>query len=257
MSERWTVPNSDLVILDALGQELGRASADLAKPPQLPFRSLRLGRRSMAIVLIALLSLAGGALAATGVLSTGSIIPAGGPPGPPENRLGVSQVVLAQGNAPVAGPWRITTYGSQGVVDGGQVLEPRGLPCVELSLAEPPRTPLLGSSFCGREIPSEFTAGSLSVVDPATGQARLILFGTAPEQAANVTLLADGMAPIPAQVFDGPEGYGGDLWALSVPPGPHEGEVQWLRPDGARGGVPRDVSDSFGQLERVRRAWRP
>jgi hypothetical protein len=257
MSERWTAPTSDLAILDALGEELGRASGSLARPPRGQFPSLRLGRRALALGLLALLAVTGAALAATGILSPGSIIPAGGPAGPPENRIGVSQVVLAEGTAPVAGPWRMTTYGSQGVVDGGQVLEPRGLPCLELSLTNPPRTPLLGSSFCGREIPAEFVASSLSVVDPATGQARLILFGTAPEQAANVTLVAEGTGPIRAQVFDGPEGYDGDLWALSIAPGPHDARVEWLRADGTPGGASRDVSDSFSQLDRVRRAWRP
>jgi hypothetical protein len=254
MTKRWAPPDSELTVLRDLAEELERASNEQARPRWL-VALLRSGRRSVALATIAVFAIGAAAAAATGVLSTGAVIRAGKPSGPPENRKRVSQTVLAQGTSPVAGPWRITVYGSEGLADDGEVLEPRGLPCVELALTDPPVTPSIASSFCGNEIPTEFMASSLGVGD-GMGHGELILYGTVPEEATTVTLVGDGATRIPAQLFDGPDGYGGDVWAVSVGRELKRAMIRWTRADGKAGAPSRDVTDSFDRLGYFRQTWK-
>jgi hypothetical protein len=243
MTSRWHSPNTELSVLAALGTELELASARIAQRQRrgpLPF-----GRRSVALAAAAMLCGGGAALAASGVLEVGSTIPAGGPPGPPENRSSVAQTIQAEGASPVAGPWHITSYGSPGIVDDGEVLEPRGLPCLELSLTDPPpATPILGTSFCGAEIGRQLMFSSLPV-NGLRETSELLLFGSAPEDVPAVTVVADGDRHIPAQLFDGTASHPGDLWAVALPAGLRSATV------GIPGGDRRDVSDSLNRLERV------
>ena len=255
MTEHWALPDSRVTILRDLAHELERAANEQAtRRRRVPI--LQRGRRSLGLATVALFVIGGAAVAATGVLSTGAVIPAGKPSGPPDNRKRVSQTVLAQGTSPLGGPWRMTVYGSEGVLDDGDVLEPRGLPCVELTLIDPPVTPSLASSFCGNEIPTEFMASSLGVGD-GKGHGEMILFGTAPEEAESVTLVGDHATRIPATLFDGPDGYGGDLWAVTVGPGVKRARVDWTRTDGTAGTPSRDVTDSLAQLDRFQQRWSP
>jgi hypothetical protein len=101
---------------------------------------------ALASVLVVATAAAGG----SGMLSPGDVILGAEPTGPPENRQGMDETVLATGTTPIAGPWRITGYKSDGAIANGEVVEPAGLPCVRLMLSAPPEgTPYGGRGFCG------------------------------------------------------------------------------------------------------------
>jgi hypothetical protein len=246
MSSDWPTPRTDIAILAILGEQLHQAS----RRPDFRRRwwPLRWGRRSLAVALAVTLGAGGAAVAGTHILSVGDTIPAGGPGGPPENRSSVPQTIVAQGRTPVAGPFQITTYGSAGVSDGGDVLEPRGLPCVELNLTDPPETtPVLGSSFCGAEVRERFTVSHVLVLGD-DGRKELILFGSMPESARGVRVVIDGGEQVPVQRFDGPPGYQADLWAAPVSSEDRTVRAEWVRADGSPGDRARDLSDALTNL---------
>ena len=92
-------------------------------------RILRRGRlTAVAVVVLGLFAVAG-AGAATGILSRDDAQP------PPPAK---GEVVLASGEAPVGGPWRLTAHRSEALVDGGEQLQPAGLPCLQFILLAPP-----------------------------------------------------------------------------------------------------------------------
>ena len=240
MNEDWRAPNSEIAILAILGEQLGRAAPACAS--RRPAWRFRWARRSLGVALAAVLVAGGAAVAGTRILSVGDTIPAGGPGGPPENRTNVPQTIVAQGTTPVAGPFQITTYGSAGVSDDGDVLESRGLPCVELNLTDPPATPVLGSSYCGRGLRERFTVSTVPILGTG-GRKELIVFGSLPENARGVRVVVDGDEEVPVQRFDGPAGYPGDVWAAAVSAEHISVRAEWVRADGRPGDRSEDVSD--------------
>jgi hypothetical protein len=246
MSKTWPAARSEIEILAVLGHELGAAESRGHRR-----RGSRWGRRSVAVAVALTLCLGGGALAATRILSVGDTIPPGPPGGPPENRSSVPQTIVGQGTAPLAGPFQITTYGSAGIYDKGEALEPRGLPCVDLNLTDPPPvTPVAGSSFCGAEVREKFTVSWVPVLGDG-GRKELILFGTLPEDAKDVLVTANGSEQIPVQHFEGPSDYPGDVWAAPLSDDHETLRAAWVRADGSPGDRARDVSDALASLRRM------
>ena len=158
----------------------------------------------------------------------------GKPSGLPETGSRVSQTVLAEGTSPLAGPWRMTVVRwSEGVVDDGEVLEPRGLPASSSTLTAPPVTPDSASSFAER-FSAEFMASSLGVGD-GKEHAELILYGTAPEATASVT--SSGTAPGGSRrrCFDGPKPRRRISGLFPWPAGLKRATVRWTCVDGSAG----------------------
>jgi hypothetical protein len=244
MNEQWRAPRSEVEILAILARQLGAASQRARRRPA--WRT-RWARSSLAIALAALLVAGGAAVAATRILSVGDTIPAGGPGGPPENRTNVPQTIVAKGITPVAGPFQITTYGSAGVSDEGEVLEPRGLPCLELNLTDPPPTPTIGSAFCGRGLRERFTVSTLEVLGVG-GRKELIVWGSLPADARAARVVADGDEQIPVQRFDGPTDYPGDVWAAALSAGHSSVRAEWVRANGSQGDRAEDLSDYLRNL---------
>jgi hypothetical protein len=211
--------------------------------------------RPLALAVVGALLLATAAGAATGVLSVGSVIPGGADPGFQHDGASPEQAVLATGTAPVGGPWQLTTYRSEGILDGeGNVAEAKGLPCVRFLLTAPPaRNPINGSAFCLAPGKRDFNASSIPVVDESSGKNELIVYGFAPRNAAGVQLTDAGGKSIRSGTEPGEPRFPGNVWVIAAPPGLEAAELDWVDQSGNRAGAKLDASRHFDRLEPVAR----
>lgn len=229
MNEPQAAP-SGLDIVGAIGHEFDRLERQ-GRTPTRQASSHRWGRRSVTLALMGGLLIATGAGAATGLLSVGDIIPGGGKTGPPNYGMSVSETVVATGTSPIAGPWRMGAYASEGVNHEGEVLEEQGAPCVRLMLSVPPAgTPTAGTGFCGKIGEKAAFAGSSLPVVTKSGETEALLFGTAPETSKSVEFTGDGTR-ISAPTHEGPASVSGDFWVIPVPPGIRDAQVKWYGTD--------------------------
>ena len=205
--------------------------------------------RPLAAVAAACLLLATAAGAATGLLSVGGVIPGGGDPGFEHDRASPEQTVIATGSTPVGGPWRLTSYRSEGLVDDrGDVAEPKGLPCIRILLTQPPATnPINGGAFCLAPGKRNFNVSSFPVVDDPSGQAEVLLYGFAPRGAASVQLTSARGDTIRSDTKSGGASFPGTVWVLAAPPGVDAAELDWLDRGGNPAGVRLDASPHFNR----------
>ena len=189
------------------------------------------------------------AVAATGVLSVGSVIPGGEDPGFEHNGASPEQTVLATGTTPVAGPWRLTSYRSEGIADSqGDVVEAKGLPCVRLLLTSPPAAnPINGSAFCLAPGKRDFNASSIPVLDESSGESELLIYGFAPPNAASVELTAGNRKPIRSDTGSGGQTFPGTVWLVAVPPGLESADLDWIDRSGRRAGANLDAARYIDQ----------
>jgi hypothetical protein len=193
------------------------------------------------------LAAAGVAAAASGTFSVGSVVPTGESTVAPDHRTTVDQRVLAEGTTPVAGPWGITAYQSERMVDSrGAEMQPPGVPCLSLILRHPPKgISLVSRWFCGERGEDGFNATGVPLED-ASGHGEVVLFGQSPEAASMVELVTDGGGRIRARTHEGPADYLGDVWVIAAPPGMEDRnpQVHWMDPAGrSRGQL--DVAQQF------------
>lgn len=246
MTERDSSSQSELRIVAALGREFERAEREGTNhgllSPLIPRT-----RRTLALALTGALLAVGGAGAATGVLSPGSIIPGEEAGVSHDAGPGPDQTVLATGTAPVAGPWRLTTYRSEGLSNGSEVVEAKGLPCVLLQLTDPPpQTISTASSFCLAPGKPEFNVNSLLV--ESSGSTELLLYGFAPDDTASIQLSAAGEETVLSQAHDGAGAFPGKVWMIPVAPGATAGELTRVDANGRTVGDSRDASAHLGRL---------
>jgi hypothetical protein len=163
------------------------------------------------------------------------------------------QTVLATGTARVGGPWRLTAYRSEGIVDeDGDLLEAKDLPCVRFLLeAPPPRNPINGSAFCLAPGKPDFNATSIPVIDSSSGRNELVIYGFAPDDAAGVQLTAAHGRTFRSDTKPGGAAFPGSVWVIAAPPGLEAAELDWVDRSGNAAGTPRDASRFFDQLEDV------
>ena len=201
-----------------------------------------------ALVAMGLL-LATAAGAATGLLPVGSVIPGGADPGFEHDGPSPEQSVIATGATPVGGPWRLTSYRSEGIVDDrGDVAEPKGLPCIRLLLTHPPATnPINGSAFCLAPGKREFNLSSVPVTDDPSGRAEVVLYGFAPSAAASVQLTSARGGTIRSDTTPGGPDFPGAVWVIAAPPGMNVAELDWLDSSGNPAGARLDASPHFNQ----------
>ena len=255
MTEHEDTSQSGLTIVTALGREFERVLERDRGSSRLRRQFHRRTSGMLVLGFACAIAAAAAAGAATGALDVGSVIPGGEPSGPPENQLPVEQRVLATGTAPMAGPWKVTTYKSQGIVVDGEVLEQPGSSCIRLVLSNPPaRTPLAATGFCGEPANGGFDIADLPVRDSA-GNVEVLLFGHAPSDAVGVVLSADNGKSIRASTLPGPANLGSDVWAMAVPVDVPNARVSWLHADGTRGGADLDL-DALRILDRGQRLAR-
>jgi hypothetical protein len=184
--------------------------------------------RALLVGFVAASSATATAGAVTGALDVGSVIQGGKPTGPPENRQAVDEVVLAQGMAPVAGPWQIRSFTSEETRYQGEVIEPAGLECIRLVLSDPPPgSPLVGSGFCGEAGNRGFDITDVPVRD-RSGQVVVLLFGRVPEDATRVELTTGGDERTTVEPLEGPRNVTGDLWQITTPPNVTNPRVRWF-----------------------------
>lgn len=238
---------SGLKMVQAIGELFQRL--DQKPSPRAKRRLLR----PLALALGGAVLIATAAGAATGALSVGSVIPGGGDPGFEHDAASPEQTVLATGTAPVAGPWQLTAYRSEGIVDEqGDVAEPKGLPCIRFLLTAPPATnPINGSAFCLAPGKAEFNMMSVPVLDQASGKNELILYGFAPTNAARVQLRAADRKTIRSDTESGGTEFPGNVWVIAAPPGLEAAELDWVDRSGNRAGPKLDASSHFYRLEAV------
>lgn len=228
---------------DNLDVAAGKPQVAGDRPPK-----LRSGRRVLVGALVVGLLVTGVAVAATGALAPGDVIPGSDEPTPPpENRLDVDETVLASGLSEVGGPWRLTAY------PGTDSDSPdRPLPCVRLTLTDPPKSSVLaGAGFCGEPGASGVMAASLPMKDE-DGDAELMIVGRAPAEAASIDLVDNGERL--ARVATTPSAarrIAGDVWVLTVPPTATAGELRWVDADGNPTATKLDTSGFFDRLEAI------
>ena len=188
-------------------------------------------RRANVAVALAALVVVGGAGAATGVLSVGSVFRGEG--FRPDSKRSVTETVVARGEVPVSGPWRMTAFETR-----------RGVPCLKLELLDPPSAVRRRSSgYCGYFSRfSEFGHGKKPV---ARRRGEVLLFGRAPAKARRVILTAGGGKQITAPTKTGPPKVPGRFWVLAAPPHLNGAELVWTDRNGRRGERPLDVSYRF------------
>ena len=194
-------------------------------------RFLPRGRRATVAVALAALVVVGGAGAATGVLSVGSVFRGEG--FRPDSKRTVTETVVARGKVPISGPWHMTAFETR-----------EGVPCLKLELLDPPSAVRRRSSgYCGYFSGfSEFSHGRKAV---ARRRGEVLLFGRAPAKARRVRLTSDGGKTITAPTQAGPPKVPGRFWVIAAPPHLRGAELIWTDRDGRRGGRPLDVSHRF------------
>jgi len=206
-----------------------------------------LARRSAVVGATALVCLAGTAAAAGG-LSVGTILPGDETPEPPEYRQ-TDETVVALGRDPRVGQWRVVTYRSPELMDGGEVVQPAGLPCLKLALFNDATDELLATrSYCGERGKGGLAGASLPVRDPV-GRMFTVLFGTAPEQAERIGLRDSNSKNESAALYDGPRSADGDFWVHVTPRGKAAEQtwIEWTDSDGKLRGDRVDLTRELRQ----------
>lgn len=248
MANREDSATSGPRIVDAIGEQFERLERGASLP-----RVKRGLLRPLILAFVGALLMATAAGAATGVLSVGSVIPGGGDAGFEHDGASPEQTVLSTGTTPVGGPWQLTTYRSEGIVDEqGEVVEAKGLPCIRLLLTgPPPRNPINGSAFCLAPGKPDFNASSIPVLDESSGKSELVFYGFAPRNAAGVQLTAADGRTIRSDIEPGGPGFPGNVWVIAAPPGLEAAELDWVDRSGNHAGANRDASRDFDRLKAV------
>jgi hypothetical protein len=188
-------------------------------------------RRTSAAVAVALLVLACAAAGATGVLPVGSVIRGEGFHSERSGKT-VRETVVATGEAPVSGRWRMTTFKTD-----------RGIRCLKLELLGPARRGARASGYCGafRSF-DEFAHGTKRL---ARRRGEVLLFGPAPQAAERIRLTAARRNQIVARTQRGAGRSGRRFWVIAAPPTLRGAKLEWLERTGRRGARPVDVGYRF------------
>ncbi len=161
---------------------------------------------------------------------------------PPNQTLyGKGALVVANGTAPVNGPWQIEVSHTAGERDTkGQVMWHRGY-CLWIHLLDPPGRQEGGrSGFCGspRSLGFRKTPGfsRAQTVAPSKPRPREILvWGRVPDRAAKVVIRAPGRKTIIVVPKDGPRTFPGRFYAIPVRPPRPGARINWLDASGHSG----------------------
>ena len=165
----------------------------------------------------------------------GSVIPKEGTPY--ETRA----LVVANGRAPVTGPWQLEVSRTKGERDtSGAVMWPAGY-CFWIRLVDPPDgRPGARSGSCGsprtlgfRKTPGFSRHQNLALSRPRP-KAELV-WGRVPDRAATVVVTAPDGLRIKARPKDGPRSFPGRFYGIQVDTGHPKARINWLDAEGNRG----------------------
>lgn len=154
---------------------------------------------------------------------------------------GNGALVVANGTAPVNGPWQIEVSRTNGERDThGEVMWHRGY-CLWLNMLDPPDRNLRGrSGFCGaprslgfRKTPGFSRAQSVARSKPRPRE--ILVWGRVPDRAAKVVIRAPGRRDIVVVPKDGPRSFPGRFYGIPVKPPRPGARINWLDASGHPG----------------------
>jgi hypothetical protein len=150
-------------------------------------------------------------------------------------------LVVANGTAPVSGPWQIEVSRTKGERDTrGEVMWHQGY-CLWIKLLDPPDRNLRGpSGFCGgprslgfRKTPGFSRAQGVTRSRPPMHE--VLVWGRVPDRAAKVVITAPGRKDIAVVPSDGPKTFPGRFYAIPVKPPRQGARINWLDASGNPG----------------------
>jgi hypothetical protein len=149
----------------------------------------------------------------------------------------VNPRIVAEGEAPVAGRWRMVSYASERLEspESGEMLQPAGLRCLGIQLVDGTEvTRGLFGGQCGEwaQTPG-FGRVQHTVHDAQNRPRETLLYGRTPEttEAIQITGVPDATN---IRLYEGPPGERGDFYLAVLPPDA-EGRVNWLNARGEEG----------------------
>jgi hypothetical protein len=159
-----------------------------------------------------------------------------------ETQLETGALVVANGTAPVLGPWQIEVSRTKGERDThGDVMWHRGY-CLWLHLLAPPG-PRPGegrSGFCGsprslgfRKTPGFSRAQAFTTSRPRAKE--VLVWGRVPDRAAKVVITAPGHTRLEVVPEEGPKRFPGGYYAIPVKPPIPGARINWLDATGRPG----------------------
>jgi hypothetical protein len=150
-------------------------------------------------------------------------------------------LVVANGTAPVSGPWQIEVSRTKGERDThGEVMWRKGY-CLWIKLLDPPDPNLRGpSGFCGgprslgfRKTPGFSRAQGVTRSKPPMKE--VLVWGRVPDRATKVVITAPGRRDIAVVPKDGPKTFPGRFYVIPVKPPRQGARINWLDSEGRPG----------------------
>jgi hypothetical protein len=216
-----------------------------------PRRTVTVGQALGALAAAALLAVAvlvGVAVSGGGHRDTARITGGGPTPDPvgthipkDETLYGHGALVVANGTAPVNGPWQIEVSRTNGERDTSWAwMWHRGY-CLWLHLLDPPGSrSQVRSGHCGsprslgfRNTPGFSRAQSVAPEKPLPSE--ILVWGRVPDRAEKVVITAPGRKPIAVVPTDGPKTFPGRFYAIPVKPPRQGARINWLDESGHPG----------------------
>jgi hypothetical protein len=152
-------------------------------------------------------------------------------------------LVVANGRAPVTGPWQIEVSRTKGGRDTeGRAMWPQGY-CVTIRLLDPPNgRPGPSSGFCGaprslgfRKTPGFSRYQGASESGNAKPPKEVLVWGRVPDRAEKVVITAPDGLRIVRKPKDGPKSFPGRFYGIPVSPGHPGARINWLNARGEPG----------------------
>lgn len=151
-----------------------------------------------------------------------------------------SALVVANGVAPVSGPWQIEVSRTKGEKDtNGVEMWPAGY-CLWLRVLDPPEAGGGVGGHCGspRSLGFRRTPGFSRAQGPAPSKPlpkEVLVWGRVPDRAAKVVIAAPGVKRIEVVPTDGPKTFPGRYYVIPVKPPLQGARINWLDSEGERG----------------------
>ncbi len=150
-------------------------------------------------------------------------------------------LVVANGTAPVHGPWQIEVSRTSGErAPDGTMMWPAGY-CLWLNVLDPPDKTTGGrSGHCGspRSLGFRKTPGFSRAQGPARARPRpneVLVWGRVPDRATKVVITAPGRRRIAVLPEEGPKTFPGQYYVIPVKPPMPGARINWLDPNGRPG----------------------
>jgi hypothetical protein len=157
-----------------------------------------------------------------------------------ESHYETRALVVANGTAPITGPWQIEVSRTKGERDTeGAVMWKRGY-CLWIKLLDPPDGHPGPFGHCGgprslgfRKTPGFSRAQTVAPSKPRPKE--ILVWGRVPDRASKVVISAPGRSRIEVVPEPGPKRFPGRYYAIPVKPPMQGGRINWLDRNGKPG----------------------